>query len=197
LGEVVSDLLAEAEVDAGDIDATLSLPAVHVDPRRSAWGNLHQLARRTGYQITSEPDGAVSFGPAPGPSSSIELREGAELVAHRTGARADVPARSIVNPSAGSGAKWFLLAAEPDDGSATVLLAPALRTQEAADAATTALADLHARRARVGWVRVPGRPELRAGVTVDAGDDYRITRIRHLIDARAGYVCDLDLEGDS
>src|SRR5207244_749084 len=143
--------------DAGDVDATLQLPALHVDPRRSVWGTLHELARRTGHQITSTAAGAVSFGPAPGvpatsgvgglaavgaaavalgpPSSGGELREGAELVAFRAGTRTPLAAVASVSPA--GPASWYLLAAEPDSGSGDpVVVDPLLRTREAADAAS-------------------------------------------------------------
>lgn len=66
VADVVGDLLGDAGVDAGDIDAPQSLAAYHVDARRPVWGHLHALARLVGAQVTSRADGAVSFGPAPG-----------------------------------------------------------------------------------------------------------------------------------
>lgn len=213
LEDVVADLLSEAGVDAGDIDAALPLPVLHVDPRRTVWANLHSLARRSGHQITSDPDGAVSFTPVPGSASdgllsgvasalglapSTELRAGAELLDFRTGPRPRDEPQAVVTPSGGTGKTWHLLAAEPDSGtSAPVLIDPALRTQEAADAATAALEAVSRRRARVATARVPGRPGLRGGTTVTVREeDLRIVRVRHCLDARAGYVCDLELEGD-
>jgi hypothetical protein len=203
----VAALLDEGGVDAGDIDAPLSLPAVSIDPRRSVWGNLHVLARRTGHQITSAPDGAVSFGPAGGAPGlglgavgsaaglgSGELREGAELLRFRTGPRQSPAALESVSPAGSS--QWFLLLAEPESGSAPpVLVHPLLRTRELADAATQAAADAASRRSRLARVRVPGRPDLRAGGQVDArGEHHRIVRVRHLLDADAGFVSDLTLE---
>ena len=174
------------------------------------WGNLHVLARRTGHQITSDPDGAVSFGPAaakPGfglgaVTSALglgggELREGAELMRFRAGSRPEVTALESAT-TAGS-KQWFLLLAEPESGSAPpVLVHPLLRTRELADAATSSAADATTRRTARARLRVPGRPDLRAGGQVDArGSTYRILRARHLLDAAAGFVTDLTLEGAS
>jgi hypothetical protein len=201
LGAVVQDLLAAGGVDAGDVDASMSFPALHVDPRRSVWGNLHALARRTGHQVTSTPEGAVSFGPAagspalPGGFGSVELRAGAELVRYRSGPRPKAEAVGAVTPAGSS--QWYLLLAEPESGSdPPVLVHPALRSRELADAAATAAGDLASRRTRSARVRVPGQPGLRAGAMVTALDeDHRVLRARHLLDAEAGYVCDLVLEG--
>ena len=209
LADVVSSLLDEGAVDAGSIDAPLSLPAVSIDPRRSVWGNLHALARRTGHQITSDPDGAVSFGPAaakPGfglgaVTSALglggELREGAELMRFRAGPRTEVTAAESATPAGSK--QWYLLVAEPESGSAPpVLVPPLLRTRELADAATSSAADAATRRTARARLRVPGRPDLRAGGQVDArGATYRILRARHLLDATAGFVTDLTLEGAS
>jgi hypothetical protein len=208
LGAVVASLLDEGGVDAGSVDAPLSLPAVAIDPRRSVWGNLHVLARRTGHQITSDPDGAVSFGPAgatPGfglgaVTSALgagggELREGAELMRFRAGPRPAVTALESATPAGSK--QWYLLLAEPESASAPpVLVHPLLRTRELADAATSSAADRATRHTARARLRVPGRPDLRAGGQVDArGSTYRIRRARHLLDAAAGFVTDLSLEG--
>jgi hypothetical protein len=208
LGQAVRDLLGDGEVDAGDVDATLSLPALHVDPRRSIWSALHDLARRTGHQLTSTPDGKVSFTPAAGTGSgglggaaglgdgSGELREGAELLSFRAGPRHARTALARVSPA---GAQyWYLLEAAPDSGSDVQVVDPALRTREAANAGTGAAAADASRAARRARMRVPGRPDLRAGSTIQArGEGYRVLRVRHSVDPSTGYLCDLLLEGDS
>jgi hypothetical protein len=217
LASVVNDLLSDAGVDAGDVDADLSLPALHVDPHRSVWSVLHDLARRTGHQVRSTSDGKVSFGPAPGTSSSgglgglaaaagaaasalglggdsKELREGAELVAFATADWSGVTALTRVSPS--SAQSWYLLASSPDDGSSVQIVDPTLRSREAADAASQAASTAASRATQRARVRTPGRAGLRAGDVVKArGTDYRILAVQHLVDADQGYVCDLSLEG--
>lgn len=213
VGEVVSDLLSEGEVEEGEVDCPLQLPVLHVDPRRSAWGHLHALARRTGSQVTTGADGKVSFTPIPGASGgglggaaaavaaaagftdSGELREGAELIAFRAGPRAAGTAVEVVSPV---GPTAGLLLAEPESGSTPPkYVDPMLRNREAAEAATTAAAAAVRRRTRTAVVTVPGRPDLRAGGTVKArGTDHRVLRVRHLLDAESGYLCELLLEAD-
>lgn len=202
LGQVVQDLLGDGEVDAGDVDATLSLPALHVDPHRSIWSALHDLARRTGHQITTTSDGKVSFTPSTGLGSlpvglgSGELREGAELLSFRAGARQGRTALTRVSPA---GAQyWYLLEAAPDNGSDVEVVDPALRTREAANAGTNAFAADASRATRRARMRVTGRPDLRAGTTIQArGESYRVLRVKHAVDPATGYLCDLLLEGDS
>jgi len=194
LGQVVRDLLSDGGVDAGDIDATLSLPTLHVDPRRSVWQALHDLARRTGHQVTSTADGAVSFTPAPGASGSAELREGAELIAYAASQGQARPTLPRVSPAGTQAA--YLLEAKPDDGTTVAILDPTLRTREAADAGTDAAKASASRRARQAGVRVPGQPGIRPGTTITARDEnYRVTALRHTIDP-SGFVTDLTLEAD-
>lgn len=210
--DVVTDLLDESEVDSGEIDAGLSLPVLHIDPLRPVWQHLHVLARTTGHQITSTPEGAVSFTPIPGATGgglaavasalgiipSGELRRNAELIAFHAGPRPASTTSSVVTPSAGTGAQWHLLAAEPDSGSGpAVLVNPMLRTREAADAAANAYQAAATRGTRTATITVPGRPQLRAGGTVSTLDQsYRVLRVRHVLDADTGYRSDLLLEAD-
>jgi len=219
LGQVVTDLLDEGDVDAGDVVATLALPAFHVDPHRDAWSVLHDLARRTGNQITSTAKGAVSFAAAPGVqaggglgglasaagavaaaagfgSGDGELREGAELLHFSTGARATGTALTRVTPS--SSRAWFLLEASPDSGSDVEVVDVSLRSRDAADAATAAAAAATSRSSRSARLRVPGRPDLRAGAVQKArGQSWRILSAVHVLDAVDGYTCDLVLEADA
>lgn len=205
VADVVADLLSAGGVDAADVDGAGTLPALHVDPRRCVWGHLHALARRTGHQITSGATGAVSFTPAPGASGAAgavgaaadagELRAGAEVVTFRAGTRAPRTPLASVHPA--GPARWYLLAAAPDPGSGDpVLVDPALRTRELADAASAGAAAAASRAGRAARMRVPGRPGLRAGAVVRArGADHRVLRVRHVVDGTRGFVTDLLLEG--
>ncbi len=214
VADIVSDLLGEGGVDEGTVDSALTLPAFHVDPRRSAWATLHDLARLAGCQVTTDADGSLSFTPLPGVSvggglaaaaasvaaavglgSSDELREGAELLAFRIGPRQPVVAVGVQSPIA---VPAGLLLAEPDSGSgAPVDVLPAARTPELADAATSTRGAAARRRTRTGRISVPGRPWLRAGSVVKArGEDFRVLEVRHVLDSVSGYRCDLVLEGD-
>lgn len=225
LAQVVRDLLDEGGADAGAVDADLALPALSVDPQRSAWAALHDLARRTGHQVTTAADGSVEVGPAPAAAGAgglgalgaavaaassllglggARLRRGADLLdvdheAWTTGGPAgpDAPRTTPVSARAA-----FLLEAEPDDGSAVTVLDPALRTREAADAATGAAAGRAARRGTRARLTAPVRPDLRPGATVEAdtGDgpqSYRVLAVRHVLDRTTGATTSLELEAAS
>jgi hypothetical protein len=201
VAEVVSDLLADGEVDEGDLDAPQALAAYHVDPTRPVWGHLHALARLVGAQITTRPDGALSFGPAAGPAAPEELRSGAHVIERRRGAVAaeETPAPAVARLGAASGqgpSRWYHLVKEPDSSGDVVVVSPTVRDQDLADVATTARVDAARRRRHSARLRVVGDPALRAGAEVTVDDTpWRALRVRHLLSADAGYVCDLVLEG--
>ena len=219
VGDIVSDLLGQGGVAEGDVDASLPLPLVHIDPRRSVWQHLHALARRCGCAVTSGADGSISFNPIPGAvaagglgalaaagasaagalgitSAPGELREGAELITFRVGRR---PEDATIGSVTSVGSKAGLLLADPDSGGGeTVWMDPLLRTKDAADAATTARKAAARRRASSATATVPGRPDLRAGTPVTLrGEEFRVVRARHVLDAQTGYLVDLVLEGAS
>jgi hypothetical protein len=225
VADVVSDLLATAEVAAGEIEAPRELPALHVDGRRSVWSHLHRLADLIGAQVTTGVDGSLSFAPAPGAtpaggglggalgavagavggalglSSSAALEEGVNLLAWRTGPRRSEPepVAAVVALGAAStvGAnRWYHVESEPDDGTELVTVAPVARDQDLAEAASTARTDAARRRRVTGRFRVPGDPELRAGATLTVGGtDYRTLVVRHLLVHDEGYLCDVVVEG--
>lgn len=225
LGQVVRDLLDEAEVGAGTIDASLVLPTLHVDPHRSVWSVLHDLARRTGHQVLTTPDGTLSFSPAPRAAGGgglgglaggladqaasllgvggTALREGADLITTTISTRLADAAAGPLGPrtTPAGAAAWYQLEAEPDDGSTVTVLDPALRTRDAADAATSAAAGAAARRGSVASLHVTGRPGLRPGQTIDVQSggsttSFRVLEVRHTLDG-SGYTCRLRTEAAS
>jgi hypothetical protein len=223
VAEVVRDLLDDAGVDAGDLDAPQLLAAHHIDPRRPVWGHLHALARLVGAQVTSNADGAVAFGPAPGASPSGGLgglagaagavagalgvggrgglRSGATVLALRGGptraeAAAVVPVARLGAASGLGPNRWYHLVAAPDSGTDLADVAPAVRDADLADAATAARADAARREQRSARLVVRGDTSLRAGAELDVDDTpWRVLRVRHLLSRSAGYRCELALEG--
>jgi hypothetical protein len=220
VADVVSDLLVEAEVDEGDIEAGHDLPAYHLDGSRSAWAEIHLLARRTGSQVRSTAEGGLSFAPAPGSSSSgalgsavsaigsaiglgsgAELRKGATIIDWRAGTRGAAPAfaHSVVAVGAASplGAdRWHHMVKSPSSGATPAIVDVALRSGASADLATAARSDAARRATITGRFRVPGDPALRAGDTVTVDDVvYRMLEVTHRIAESVGFVTDLVVEG--
>ena len=219
-GDVVSDLIAEAEVYEGDVEANHDLPAYHIDGSRSAWEEIHILARRTGSQVRSTPDGALSFGPVPGSTaggslgsavsaigsvvglgSGAELRKGATIIDWRAGTRGAAPAfaHAVVAVGAASplGAdRWHHIVKSPSSGSTPTIVDAALRSGAAADLATAARSDAARRATTTGRFRIPGDPSLRAGGTVTVDDvAYRMLEVTHRVAESVGFVTDLVVEG--
>ena len=220
VADVVSDLLSAADVDAGDIEAGHELPAYHLDGSRSAWEEIHVLARRTGSQVRSTPDGALSFGPAPGSSaggplgaavsavasvvglgSGSALRTGAQVVDWRKGPRGATPELSREVAAVGAASpfgpdRWHHLLKSPSSGSTPTVIDAALRTEAGAELATAARTDAARRATTTGWFRIPGDARLRAGDTVTVDDEsYRILEATHRVTESTGFLTDLVVEG--
>ncbi len=220
VGDVIADLLSEGEVDEGDIEAGHDLPAYHLDGSRSAWDEIHILARRTGSQVRSTASGALSFGPAPGSSgggglgaavsavasavglgSGTELRKGATLIDWRAGRSGAVPAFAHEVAAVGAASplgadRWHHIMKAPASGPKPTIVDAALRTGAAAVLATAARADASRRATTTGRFRTPGDPSLRAGDTVTVEDVvYRILEVTHRVAESAGFITDLVVEG--
>ncbi len=221
VGDVVSDLLGEAEVDEGEIEAGHDLPAYHIDGSRSAWDEIHMLARRTGSQVRSTADGALSFGPAPGSTggssplgaavsavasavglgSGAELRKGATLVDWRAGQSGATPAFAHQVAAVGAASplgadRWHHIMKSPASGPKPTIVDAALRTGASADLATAARADAARRATTTGRFRTFGDPSLRPGDTVTVEEVvYRILEVTHRVAESAGFITDIVVEG--
>jgi len=201
VADVVEDLLAEAEVDAGPIDAGRQLAHFHVDGKRSAWQNLHLLAELFGSQISSEADGALSFKPAPGADAGglggalgaaasaagaaagalglggdDGLRRGANVLTWAVGdlrpQPATMPEVAALGAASPFGApRGHHLLKEPEGGSIQTLVKPSLRDADSAGAAAQALSAAASRSRRGGRFSVLGDPILRAGAEVTVDDE--------------------------
>lgn len=223
VGDVVIDLLETSDVAVGTVDAATSYAVYHVDARRSVWEHLHALAARTGSQITTGPDGAVSFAPAPGMTAgglggalgaaagaaaaavsalglgdAPSLRTGANVLAWSVGPRTAPPPQAVSPLGAASLAgpdKWGVPRGEPQSRSDTTLVDPALRDQASADTATAARAAAASRASRGGSLTVVGDPALRPGQVVSfEEDDWRVLSVRHRVSG-SGFLTHLTVEG--
>ena len=205
--DVANDLLSQAGVTVGEVEAPLALAAFHVDERRPAWSHLQRLARLAGAEIASAADGAVSLRPPKSGAAEHTLRHGAELLAWSRLACADgSPACEVVPFGAASeegAAKWHLLLKEPDGGapSAPTVVPGAIRDRDAAKAHAEALTAAVARRTLAGTVLATGDAEIRPGAIVElsglptGGDgDARVLAVVHHLDG-GGFLTALRLGG--
>ena len=95
--DVVNDLVSSAGGTPGEVSASATLAAYHVDERRSAWTHVRELARLTGSELSAGGDGSLNFRPVKTGRADHTLRHGADLVAWDVG-----PAAAPARPSPSS-----------------------------------------------------------------------------------------------
>jgi hypothetical protein len=207
-GDVVDDLVSGAGGTTGEVSATVTLAAFHVDERRSAWAHVRRLARLTGSEVSSAADGAVNFRPVRSGAADRSLRHGADLIAWDVGPRDGGGAGPEVVPFGAASEqgteKWHLLLREPEGSSPSgpVLVPAALRDRDSAQALADALAAAAVRGAVGGSLVVVGDGSIRAGDLVEltdmpTGEDavLRVTAVSHLLAPGAGFRTTLTVEG--
>ena len=207
VADVVNDLVSTAGGTPGEVSASTTLSAYHVDERRSAWTHVRELARLTGAELSSGGDGSLNFRPVKTGTADHTLRHGADLVAWDVGPRGGAgPAVSVVPFGAASEegtAKWHIVLREPEGSSPSgpVVVAAALRDRDAAQALTDALAARSARGATGGSLLLVGDGSIRAGDLVEltdmpSGEDgvLRVVSVAHLLAPATGFRTALAVE---
>jgi hypothetical protein len=205
VADIVRDLVAKAGGEAAELDADAKLGAYHVDERRPVWSHLVDLARLASRELAGDADGKVSIRQARRGLADKRLRRGAELVAWQLGRRAAPPDPVPVLPygaasEVGADA-WHLVLRQPDgeQPSGPSVIHPAVRDRDLAGALDRGRAAARDRRAVAGDAQITGDAELRPGALIeltDAGElpTLRATAVRHVIDARGGFLTTLALE---
>ncbi len=223
VADIVKALAGEGGVATSEVEATVQLPAYHVDERRTVWDHLQDLARLAGCETSCDERGRLCFRPPAGAGGAggglagavasaasllgigtgPALRFGAELLAwdaaqHAAGAEAaDVVAYGT------GGAKWFVLVKEPDGGapSGQTLVPAAARDRAGAQAMAKGLAAAAGRRESGARLAVVGDAAIRPGDSVSlddlpaGGGAYRAVAVSHHLSAATGFRSVLTLEG--
>jgi hypothetical protein len=202
LGDIARDLLGEAGVDEGDIDAGPMLAVHHVDERRSAWHHLRALAGLYGSELSSSGDGGVNLRPPRSGRADHTVRAGAELLGWTAGTstpRAQPRPTGAYSAASEQGSDaWSLVHHEPG-GSGDHEVLPGVRDQDRASARDTALTAAHDRAVGFARAHVTGIAVLRAGDLVEldgvarAAGTYRTLAVAHRVDD-GGFVSVLTLE---
>ncbi len=208
VADVVNDLVSSAGGTTGEVSAPRDLAAYHVDERRTVWTHVRELARLTGSELSSDPQGALNFRPVKTGPADHTLRHGADLVVWDVGPReAKGPEVSVVPFGAASEEgtdKWHIVLREPEGSSPSglVLIPPALRDRDGAQALVQALADAATRGGTGGTLVLVGDGSIRAGDLVEltdmpSGEDgvLRATSVSHLLASGAGFRTALAVEG--
>ena len=196
VGDIVSDLVSSGGGTAGDVSATLSLSAYHVDERRTVWAHVRSLAWLTGAELTCDADGALNLRPATQASAAARTpAHGADVIEWDLGPCDPQPWDVTVVPfgaaSEEGAEKWHVLLKEPEGSSPSspTLVPGALRDRDGAQALEDALHAAADRRGLHGSLLLEGDGSLRAGDVVElsdmpSGEDgpYRIAEAHHLLD---------------
>jgi phage protein D len=209
VADIVHDLLATAEVRAGEIQASLKLASYHVEERRTLWSHLLDLARLACCDLSAAADGSLQFRPArSGPTADHTLRHGADLIAWSVGPRAAAAAPAAIVPygaaSEAGAEKWHLLLREPDGGSPTgyTRVIETLRDRDGTRALEEGLRRSALRATQGGRLALVGNAALRPGEVialsgVSGGVDglLRILSVTHSLSAAGGFRTMLEVEG--
>jgi hypothetical protein len=227
IADIVNQLASDAGMDTEEVSCDISLPAYAIDPRRSVWSHLNDLARLAGADLAVTAAGALRFvipgeaggggglggavgavAGALGLGGASGLRYGANVLAWHASTAQDAPSASIAAYGAASEAgssKWHWILREPSfagDGAPRVLAA--LRTRDAAEAVETAWT-ARATRARLrGMLRIVGDASIRPGDTITVSDlpsgdpgSLHVLAVEHLLDGGDGFITTLTVEAAS
>jgi len=207
IGDIISDLVSQAGLTTGTIEAAQSLSAYHVDERRAVWSHIVDLSDIGDLSLTTSAEGALEVREPKSSPVSSTLRYGAELLVWQAGPRqAGDMAFQAAPYGAGSeegSEKWHILLKDPTGGSpdAPTLVLPAIRDRETADAFSEGRESRKTRRGIHGRAVVTGTPALRAGdviemVDLPTGGDltFRCRSVCHEISPDTGFTTQLLLE---
>lgn len=205
VGEIVTDLLGEAGVGAGEVANGPKLPVCYVDEGRSAWRHVGKLATLTGAELTSDPNGDVNLRPPRSGTAGHTFRSGAELLSWAVGRRDDLVAAPAVGPFSAASEQgadaWSLVHHDPG-GSGPHRIHALLRDRDIAQTVDDATALARTRAGNEGWATVTGDASIRAGDLVElesverAESTYRVLTVSHEIDLD-GFRSTMRLQGAS
>jgi len=206
-GQVVKELVNQAQVTAGDIADGPDLSFIVLDGGRSAWEHIAQLSRLSGHLARVNAAGELDFTPPGDGEPAQAFAWGGDVLGlERTETPASFDAVTVSGEgAAGSQGKdawnWLVKQPAPVTGSAgsgartRAFSERALRSADAVRAAAQALADAAARASMTGTVLVPGAPAVAPGLRIKLqgtpggafDGDFLVTRVRHTYDKRGGF----------
>ncbi|MEM9556636.1 MAG: hypothetical protein AAGC60_20420 [Acidobacteriota bacterium] len=194
VAQIVRDLVSDT-VPINTLEGDLALDVYTVEPRRTVWDYVVELAHLADCVLSSTADGALRLVASGGSAGAIggalgalgalagesdALRRGAELLSWRLGpsSASSGPARALAAVGAASeqgATRWHWLRARPTPvGSVPAAGSPrlvgAVRTRAAAEQVAEGMAARRARGETVGELVAVGRPSLRPGQTVRVAD---------------------------
>jgi hypothetical protein len=190
-GNIFRDLIAEADVDAGEVDSGPTLAAFHVDERAHIWAHLLHLSRIAFSELSTAGDGDLNFRLSPGADGGLGGLAGAvsgaassllgigggrrfgaeihEMAVNAAGALTPAPTVAPFGAASELGpGSWHVLVKDPVGASpaGSVFIPASLRDRDASAQLEGSLRAAAERAATAAWVTVTGDPTIRAGDTV-------------------------------
>lgn len=202
VADVVRALAGDVPTDSVEGDVTLE--AYAVDDRRSAWSHILELGELAGADVTSGPGGGLRFVPPREGAPAARLRHGADVLDWDLWAVQPEERPASVPLGAGSeeGAERWHWLRRSGGGDGRRVLRAAFRTRDPADALEERQGAARERSRTRGRLLAVGRPKVRPGDLVELVDlpagapsRVRVLGVLHGLDARAGFVTRLDVEG--
>jgi len=215
LAQIVGDLANDAGIDTGQIDSGDTYPYFVADSAQTVLDHLLSLAQLEGMDVYDDADGAVVMRRFEKSGADRKLYHGIHLLDARV--FHDVPALDRVQvtgegpSSAGGSEKWHHLLKDPTSvqstagqGSGARLLSrAAARSGDAAGRLAKGRLAAAIDNATRGALRLVGDPTITLGDAVEVVDApwpetngvYKVTRLRHRITKRDGYVTTLGVTG--
>jgi phage protein D len=207
-GAIVRDLCQQASVDVATADEGIKFPAYVVDGRRSFHRHMHDLAELCGFDLYFNSDGKLVFQEFTR-GNAVHIFEFAKHVIELKVNRTPVLAASVAgfgeSPTGSKGDNswpWLTKDFSGFKGSsgsgapALLLERPALRTHDAAQAASDAAETDIQRRTLEGWVLTIGRPQVQLGDAIQfrsvpdssLNTTFQVRSVVHAISKAAGFT---------
>lgn len=211
-GGIAGDVLGKLAVTEGTVETGLKFASFALDDRRTVWAQLHDLARRCGFEFFADEKDQAQFR-AYGPQATHPLAFGVDVLDFAHDARpaevvgVEVHGASPAGQGQGDDASSWLTKKEvkgsagETTGRVLRLVDPAARTQNlAGDVAKGVLAAY--RRTAEGRVTVLGAPKVRLGDAVKLeklpvaaqNGEARVTAVTHRLGTRTGFTTRIDWE---
>lgn len=205
-GGIAEDVLGKLAVTKGTVEAGLKFASFALDDRRSVWAQLHDLARRCGFEFFADERDRCQFR-VHGPQNTHPFTFGVDVLDFEHDARpsavegVEVHGASPAGQGQGDDASsWFTKkevkgSAGESAGKVLRLVDPAARTQNLAGDVAKGILAGHARTAE-GRVRVLGAPKVRLGDAVKLeklpaaaqNGEARVISVTHRLGSRTGFT---------
>ena len=209
-------MASEAEVETATVEDGIDLPVYLADSGSSFYDHAEGLARRNGFDLYTDEEGALVFARFAVTSADHTFRYGEQIIDVSVERGSPLEGASVVPESpasslGGDTASWFVKDPSPHradagGGAARLILSdPLLKTKEAATSTADALLYFSQRAAVSGHVSVMGYAKVKLGEAValegvpDAGVDglYQVMSVSHRLDRRQGFRTVVGLGGMS